>query len=152
MVYADVLELNRRQPRRVTTHQRNTPEAAPMTGAASFLAYLGAAPLLAAALAMVADPADAGAAAFMALYGAALLIFFGGVRWGVAVMKPAGPSMRALFGAALPMLAALPLFAPGDVQMKMLAIMVLMFILLFDDLQATRRGEGAPAVANCRQP
>ena len=77
------------------------------------------------------------------------LIFFGGVRWGVAVMKPAGPTPRALLGAALPMLAALPLFAPidangGDAQMKMIAIMALMIVLLVDDLKATRRGDGAP--------
>ncbi|MCB2098847.1 MAG: DUF3429 domain-containing protein [Parvularculaceae bacterium] len=150
MTYADVLELNRRQPRRnaFAADERRPAEAGkttPMTGAASFLAYLGAAPLLAAALAMVANPADAGAEAFITLYGATLLVFFGGVRWGVAVMKPTGPTMRALLGAALPMLAALPLFAPGDPQTKMLAIMALMIVLLFDDLQATRRGDGAPA-------
>ncbi len=76
-----------------------------MTCAASFLAYLGAAPLLAAALLMIADPLNGAAAqAFLVVYGATLLIFFGGVRWGVAVMKPAGPTPRALLGAALPML------------------------------------------------
>lgn len=117
-----------------------------MTGAASFLAYLGAAPLLAAALVMTADPLNGAAAErFLVLYGAALLIFFGGVRWGVAVMKPKGPTTRALLGAGLPMFAALPLFAPGDAQAKMLIIMALMIVLLVDDLQATRRGDGAPA-------
>lgn len=154
MAYADVLELNRRQPRRVLLDALRAPQdeggilqqQTPMTGAASFLAYLGAAPLIAAALVMIADPLNGAAAqAFLVLYGAALLIFFGGVRWGVAVMKPKGPRTRALVGAGLPMLAALPLFAPGDAQAKMIVIMALTLILLVDDLKATRRGDGAPA-------
>ena len=152
MAYADVLELHRRQPRResaFTDVKANHPaelNSTPMTGAASLVAYLGAAPLLAAALLMIADPMAARAAeAFLVLYGAALLIFFGGVRWGVAVMRPAGPTLRALLGAGLPMVVALPLFAPGPAQAKMLIIMTLMAILLIDDLSATRRGDGAPA-------
>ncbi|MEK7266515.1 MAG: DUF3429 domain-containing protein [Pseudomonadota bacterium] len=148
MAYAEILELNRRQPRRDASGPQlaraTDALATPMTGAASFLAYLGAAPLLAAALGMIAYPAS-GAEAFLVLYGAALLIFFGGVRWGVAVMKPAGPTARALLGAGLPMLAALPLFAPGGAPLKMLVIMALMLALLVDDLSATRRGDGAPA-------
>lgn len=115
-----------------------------MTGAASFLAYLGAAPLLAAALVKIADPASAGAGEFLVLYGAALLIFFGGVRWGVAVMKPDGPTMRALLGAVLPMIAALPLLVAGEPRANIMIVMVLMIVLLVDDLRATRRGEGAP--------
>jgi len=149
MAYADVLELNRRQPRRddaaPVTPQQQVSVTTPMTGAAGFLAYLGAAPLLAGALVMIGNPLNSAAAQdFLVLYGAALLIFFGGVRWGVAVMKPNGPTTRALLGAGLPMIAALPLFAPGDAQAKMIVIMALIIILLFDDLQATRRGDGAP--------
>lgn len=116
----------------------------PMTHAASLLAYLGAAPLLAAALVRIADPTNAAAEEFLVLYGAALLIFFGGVRWGVAVMKPKGPSMRALIGAALPMLAALPLLVAGHPGGNIVIIMALMILLLIDDLRATRRGDGAP--------
>jgi len=117
-----------------------------MTSAASFLAYLGAAPLIAVALVMIVNGDGAYAAArFMTLYGAALIIFFGGVRWGVAVMKPEGPTLRALAGAALPMIAALPLLAAGETTFNMIAIMVLMAALLLDDLGATRRGSGAPA-------
>ena len=153
MAYADIFELNRRQPRRVLRDALRAPQdeggiaqQTPMTGAASFLAYLGAAPLLAAALVMIADPLNGAAAqGFLVLYGAALLIFFGGVRWGVAVMKPTGPTTRALMGAGLPMLAALPLLAPGEGAAKMLIIMALMIVLLVDDLKATRRGDGAPA-------
>ena len=47
MAYADVLELNRRQPRRddaaPATPQQQLSVTTPMTGAAGFLAYLGAA-------------------------------------------------------------------------------------------------------------
>lgn len=154
MAYADLLELNRRQKRREDAtparDARATPpardaRAMPMTGAASLLAYLGAAPLLAAALVLVQDPANAAAETLLVVYGAALIIFFGGVRWGVAVMKPAGPTTRALLGAGLPMLVALPLFSPGEAGLKMIAIMALMLVLLADDLSATRRGDGAPA-------
>ena len=116
------------------------------TTAATMLAYLAAAPLVGAALTMVAiapHPMPA-TAQFMALYGAALIVFLGGVRWGVAVMKPGGPTMRSLLGAVLPLLLALPLFLPGAVQWKFLAIMVLVAALLFDDLKATQRGSGAP--------
>lgn len=116
------------------------------TGAAQLLAYLAAAPLIGAALFIVQQNGQAIAAAqFMALYGAALIVFFGGVRWGVAVMRPEGPTMRALLGAAAPLLAALPLFLPWTLQLKFAVVMVLVAVLLIDDLNATRRGSGAPA-------
>lgn len=143
MTNAEFLELARRQPRR---DAKETRTAVPMTGAASVVAYLGAAPLLAAALLMIARPYDAaGAQKFLVLYSAALLIFFGGVRWGVAVMKPNGPTGRALIGAVLPMLAALPLLIGGDPTINIMIVMGLMIVLLIDDLRATRRGDGAPA-------
>ena len=139
MPHADMLELGRARRASAAPH--------PMTAAACVLAYLGAAPLIAAALGMIADPAGVGvnAQGFLVTYGAALLIFFGGVRWGVAVMKPSGPTALSLIGAGLPMLAALPLLAPGALQAKMLIIMVLTIVLLIDDLRATSRGDGAPA-------
>lgn len=115
------------------------------TATAQWFAYLGAAPLIAAAMMVVRDGPFAGLAAdFMGLYGAALIVFFGGVRWGVAVMKPDGPSPKALIGAAFPLVIALPLFSPMVLQWKFGLIMVLMIILLFDDLGASRRGTGAP--------
>lgn len=115
------------------------------TGAAMLLSYLAAAPLIAAALVIVADGAAPALTFFMSLYGAALTVFFGGVRWGVAVMKPNGPTMRSLAGASLPLVLALPLFLPGDAQWKFPLIMALVALLLLDDLRATRRGSGAPA-------
>lgn len=145
MITTDVLELGRRNARQAAARRDGPPLA--LTDAAAVVAYLGAAPLVAGALVMVAGPTSLATAAreAMIVYGAALLIFFGGVRWGVAVMKPGGPSMRALFGAAAPLLAALPLFAAGPALVKIAAIMTMMILLLADDLKATRRGEGAPA-------
>lgn len=138
MTHTDILELGRAR--------RAAPAMQTMSGAAIALAYLGAAPLLAAALIVVqAGPAANLAASLMALYGAMLIVFFGGVRWGVAVMKPGGPTPRALLGAVIPLLAAAPLFLPGDWMLKTLAIMGVLLLLLIDDLGATRRGDGAPA-------
>ena len=146
MGYTDVLELrrfrNKENPRRAAVSPADV-----RTGAAQLLAYLAAAPLIAAALTIVAgdDTAAAFSTYFMGLYGAMLIVFFGGVRWGVAVMKDGGPTMRALFGAALPLAAAMPLFAPfGGLYWKFAAIMAVVALLLIDDLNATRRGSGAP--------
>ncbi len=153
MAYADVLELHRSAPRRdrraaksSTATKDAAANPAPMTAAASVLAYLGAAPLLVAALTVVSRPEYAAQAqGFLVLYGAALVIFFAGVRWGVAVMKPQGPTMSGLFGAGAPFLAALPLFTPNPAEVKIAAIMALIAFLLIDDLRATRSGDGAPA-------
>ena len=140
MTHTDVMELGRARSARTTGLSAGT-----MTGPAVALAYLGAAPLLAAALFVVRGGDAAGAAqSFMALYGAMLIVFFGGVRWGVAVMRPGGPTPRALLGACLPPLAALPLFFPGDAAGKAIIIMAFTLVILLDDLGATRRGDGAP--------
>ncbi len=136
MSYTDVLELGRTK----------TEIKGGMTAAAQALAYLGAAPLLAGALIAVAGADDLAIRAreAMIVYGAGLLIFFGGVRWGVAVMKPAGPGMRSLVGACLPMILAFPIMLGGDPYVRMAAIMALTFALLLDDLRATKTGSGAP--------
>ena len=123
--------------------------ATSMSGAAAFLAYAGALPLIAAALLIVSGHPSANVAAnAMAVYGALLLAFFGGVRWGVAVMKPAngkgGPSFRALLGGAIPLAAAAPLFAPMETSAKFSYAVAALVILLIDDLGATRAGSGAP--------
>lgn len=116
----------------------------PNTGVAQLLAYLAAAPLVAAALYIVSAGQSNAVISFMGVYGAALIVFFGGVRWGVAVMRPKGPTVTALLGAGLPLVIALPLFLPVPVFYKFPAIMVTVALLLVDDLQATRRGSGAP--------
>ncbi|GEM_PF-540556 len=146
MAYADVLEL-RRFGRREDVN-RAAPSADLKTGAAQLLAYLAAAPLIAASLVIVSGEGQAAeiAAHAMAVYGAALIVFFGGVRWGVAVMREGGPTMRALLGAALPLIAAMPLFMPiGQPLWKFPAIMAVIALLMVDDMNATRRGSGAPA-------
>jgi hypothetical protein len=149
MTHANVLELGRSAQMRPDLRAPQPADHQPMTSAACVLAYLGAAPLIAAARAVVAAPQPLRPAAqdFLALYGAALLVFFGGVRWGVAVMRPDGPTMRSLLGAVLPMIAALPLFGSGDATIKIVIVMVLMIALLCDDLAATRRGSGARCVS-----
>ncbi|WP_165793897.1 DUF3429 domain-containing protein [Hyphococcus luteus] len=150
MSYADVLELRRFGNRKETKRRAPSVVASEdvKTGAAQLLAYLAAAPLIAASLVIVAGSEEAARISiyFMSLYGAALIVFFGGVRWGVAVMKEGGPTMGALFGAVLPLAAAMPLFAPiGGVFWKFPVIMAVIAILLLDDLKATARGSGAPA-------
>lgn len=112
-------------------------------GAAAALAYAGALPLVGAALVVVAEPRDA-AILFMIVYGGALMAFFGGVRWGVAVMKPGAPTFGSLLGAAAPLLAALPAFAPIEAKLRLVYILIALPLLLLDDMRATRRGAGAP--------
>ena len=138
-VYADTKMLA--EERAAETREHGLPKAA------ATLAYAGALPLLGAALALIAAPGAQGALwhAFMIVYGGALLAFFGGVRWGVAVMKSEGPTIGGLLGAAAPLLAALPLFLPWAAQWKFVYLLVALPVLLIDDLRATRRGSGAPA-------
>lgn len=142
MTYTDVLELRRSGSRKKASLTSISTD--PNTGAAQLLAYLAAAPLVGAALSIVSGNSVTAASSFMGYYGAALIVFFGGVRWGVAVMKPEGPTLRALLGASLPLVIALPLFAPFSFIYKFGAIMTVVAFLLIDDLQATRRGSGAP--------
>ncbi|WP_425408543.1 DUF3429 domain-containing protein [Hyphococcus sp.] len=128
-------------------HETPATKSSVNTGAAQMLAYLASAPLIAAALVIVGGDRETTsiAAYLMTVYGAALIVFFGGVRWGVAIMKAGGPTSRALLGAVLPLAAAMPLFAPaGGVFWKFPVIMALAALLLVDDLKATRRGSGAP--------
>lgn len=113
---------------------------------AAVLAYAGALPLIISALLVVVRPETYGvpAQSFMIAYGGMLIVFFGGVRWGVAVMRPAGPTFASLLGGVLPLLAALPIFLVEGGRWKFLFIIAALPLLLFDDLKATRRGSGAP--------
>lgn len=114
--------------------------------AAAFLAYAGALPLIIAALLVWLRPEDLGAGAvrFMLLYGTVLIPFFGGVRWGIAVMRKDGPSFAGLLGAVAPLLIALPLILFQNAALQFAIIIVALPALLWDDLRATRRGCGAP--------
>jgi len=114
---------------------------------AAVLAYAGAlAPIIAALLIMLRGE-DYGATTItlMSLYGGLLIAFFGGVRWGVAVMRPAGPTFRHLLGGVVPLLIAMPVFLIEDVRSRLLIIILALPLLLIDDLRATRRGSGAPS-------
>ena len=114
---------------------------------AAVLAYAGALPPIICSLLVLLRGDDFGAAAlaFMSLYGGVLIAFFGGVRWGIAVMRPAGPSFKHLLGGVAPLLIALPIFFIDDIQIRLLIVIFALPILLIDDLRATRRGSGAPS-------
>ena len=113
---------------------------------AAVLAYAGALPLIIAAMLVWMRPADlgAGASRFMLIYGGVLIAFFGGVRWGIAVMRPDGPTFAGLLGGAIPLAIAMPIFFFDDPRLRFLIIIIALPILLWDDLRATRRGSGAP--------
>ena len=114
--------------------------------AAAVLAYAGALPPIIGALLVWLRPADLGvnATQFLLIYGGALIVFFGGVRWGVAVMRPDGPSFYSLLGGVIPLLMAFPVFMLDDAFTRFLIVIVALPVLLWDDLRATRRGSGAP--------
>ncbi len=127
-----------------STEISSRPQGLPQ--AAAVLAYAGALPLIIAALLVLLRPGDLGSGAvnFMLIYGGVLIAFFGGVRWGVAVMRPGGPRFTSLLGGAVPIAIAMPIFFIHDIRLSFLIILFALPILLWDDLRATRRGSGAP--------
>lgn len=139
--YVDTKMLAEERPATATSEINGLPKAA------AALAYAGALPLIGAALAIIAAPGAQAAAyhAFMIIYGGALLAFFGGVRWGLAVRRSDGPTIGSLLGAAAPFVAAMPMFLPWAAQWKFIYMLIALPVLLIDDLRATRRGSGAPA-------
>ncbi len=114
--------------------------------AAAVLAYAGALPLIIAAMLVWLRPVDFGPGAvnFMIVYGGVLIAFFGGVRWGIAVMRPGGPTFAGLLGGAFPLALSMPIFFLEDIRARFAIIIIALPILLWDDLRATRRGSGAP--------
>ena len=80
----------------------------------------------------------------MIIYGGVMIAFFGGIRWGVAVMRKSGPSFASLLGAVAPLFVALPIFLLENPSTRFAIIVVTLPVLLWDDLRATRRGSGAP--------
>ncbi|MEM9421389.1 MAG: DUF3429 domain-containing protein [Pseudomonadota bacterium] len=118
-----------------------------MTSASAAVAYAGALPLIAGALLGWARPVDLAPTILggMAIYGVTLLAFFGGVRWGIAVMMRGGPTFRQLLGAIVPLVLAVSILPSDNVKIQLGILVVAIPILLLDDLRATRRGGGAPA-------
>ena len=117
-----------------------------LTQAAAALAYAGALPLVIAAILIWARPADIGPTLvpISIVYGALLLAFFGGIRWGIAVMGQSGPTFGNLLGGVVPLLVAFPVLLLKGTVMPLAIIVVALPLLLFDDLRATKRGSGAP--------
>ena len=132
--------------RHPVTHDADKLPEANLTQAAAALAYAGALPLLLASLMVWARPADLGPAltSLIIIYGGLLLAFFGGVRWGIAVMSPSGPNFRNLIGAVLPLMLALPVFLLQNPALSLAILVLALPALLVDDLKATRKGSGAP--------
>ncbi|WP_306251114.1 DUF3429 domain-containing protein [Parvularcula sp. IMCC14364] len=117
-----------------------------LTQAAAAIAYAGALPLIIGAILVWARPMDIGPHLIdlIILCGGALLAFFGGIRWGIAVMHSTGPTFTNLFGGIMPLLISFPIFLMENDLVRLLIIVVALPLLLFDDLRATRRGSGAP--------
>lgn len=122
-------------------------DKAGLTASAAAIAYAGALPLVIGAVLAWARPEDLAQAVLgaMAAYGAALLAFFGGVRWGVAVMGRSGPHFAPLIGAVIPLALGVGSAALPGLGAKFALLVVVLPLLLLDDLRATRRGSGAPA-------
>ena len=127
-----------------TGSQRDISQGLPQS--AAVLAYAGALPLIIGALIVWLRPEETAASItnFMLLYGGVLIAFFGGVRWGIAVMRSGGPTFASLLGGVVPLLIALPIFFLDDARLRFLIIIIALPLLLWDDLRATRRGSGAP--------
>ena len=100
----------------------------------SILAYglMGLIPFLAPPLLTAAIPAHGGFLALIALaYGALILSFLGGARWGLAVATPA-PGFGTVSLAMLPTIAALALLLyPGLARPLQLLVMAVMLTLQF---------------------
>lgn len=124
----------------------NTAPRQGLPQAAAVLAYAGALPPIIASLMIWLRPAETAATTthLMLVYGGILIAFFGGVRWGVAVMRPAGPSFASLLGGIIPLAMSFPIFLLQDNFTRFLIIIVALPVLLWDDLRATQRGSGAP--------
>ena len=88
----------------------------PGVRAAWILGFAGLLPFFAAAAALWAGPGRFGPAVFYApivllAYAATIASFLGGARWGVELMRPAGPRPLWLVSAVAPQLAAVALVA-----------------------------------------
>ena len=115
------------------------------TGASAMLAYSGALPLvIASVVAWVRPDLAEPVFAAMTFYGGVLLIFFGGVRWGVAVMREGGAGFGHLVGAIVPALLALPVITAPTPVLSLGALAIILPLLLLSDLRATQAGSGAP--------
>jgi len=124
------------------------PRAALLLGAGGVL------PFLAAALGVLfADHLYPFSLLALITYGAVILSFLGGIRWGLAIagMVPRAALARALIVSVVPALlgwAALLL----SLRQGYLLLVVAFVVALLDDVAATRRGEAPPWYPKLRLP
>jgi len=99
--------------------------------AAALMTYAGSLPPIISVIFLWLRPNDYGvdAKAFLILYGGILLTFFGGVRWGVAVMRDSGPNFMNLFGGIWPILVAIPVFFLENNLIRFLIIITVLPLL-----------------------
>ncbi len=130
----------------MTIHDTRTKHGSGLPQSAALMTYAGSLPPIIATIFIWLRPEDFGSDAkdFLLLYGGALITFFGGVRWGVAVMRPDGPTFMNLLGGIWPLLLAMPIFFLEDNRIRFLIIIATLPLLLWDDLRETRAGSGAP--------
>ncbi|PIP98299.1 MAG: DUF3429 domain-containing protein [Rhodobacterales bacterium CG18_big_fil_WC_8_21_14_2_50_71_9] len=119
---------------------RTVPPAARWLGLSGLIPFMA----LAALSLMAPGPWDAVARGALAFYGAVILSFMGGCRWGLAAAGMGeGPALRPLALSVAPSLWAwIALMAPAPVDLGMLALGLL--ALCAADVALTRAG-GAPA-------
>ncbi len=117
-----------------------------LTQAAAALAYAGSLPLVISAILIWARPDDLAPnlVPLVIMYGGLLLAFFGGIRWGIAVISDAGPTFTNLVGGIVPLVVAFPVFLLNGTVLPLAILALALPLLLMDDLRATRRGSGAP--------
>ena len=142
----------------LSTGARSKPADKPVPAAAKWLGGLGALPFATLALASVV--ADGSVREFLslalALYGAVILSFLGGVHWGLAIAgqgqsKVDSISARRLSFSVVPALAGWgALFLPTPFGLSVLAA-AFVGMLLFD-LEACQKGETPPWYPKLRVP
>ena len=123
------------------------PSSAALPHSAALLAYTGSLPLLVGSILtwfVSPDLADS-IVQGVTIYAITMLVFFGGVRWGIAVMRPEGPSFMQLLASLAPSVIGFCVIFLPQTLWQIAALSLVMPILLWDDLRATRQGSGAPA-------
>jgi hypothetical protein len=129
-------------------HPGATPGAQAIPSAAAVLGYAGALPFVVGATVLWLSDAGMGQAVHFAIltYGAVILSFMGGVRWGLEMVGPHSDAPRAgtLIVSVLPALIAWGALLISRPILQLAILIVAFAWLLLSDRGATRRGE-APA-------
>jgi hypothetical protein len=126
--------------------QTNQTQSSAVPHSAALLAYTGSLPLLVGSILtwFVSEELATNIVQAVTIYAITLLVFFGGVRWGIAVMRPEGPTFLQLLASLAPAVVGFTIIFLPSTLWQLLALTLVMPILLWDDLRATRKGSGAP--------